>query len=484
MTLNYYLQKLITMKKYPIHVVVLLLCLNTTITALAQQNSSKKNNRISTTVNGSAILQANESEKKQVEQLRLNVEALKDQALNQLNNLTYTYSTSNDCEQNFDEKDLKSKEINMEINASKMAEIFIENTHRSLEIKTWDNPKIKVTTTVYYQGEDTKIPDEVWFEKLNITFKTMTNLIRIKSGMVNSGVVYGYGSVNTWSPASSSGQGGSVAVFDDEGKNIGTKNNIKRIVTIYLPKENKLDVESKYADLNLVGNFTKLSAEITNGNLEVENVKDLILRSKYSNVNITKANMLEAEFINGRLNIIEVTEADLDTKYSTIEVGTATKLSVKSSNDEYEIEELGSINARKNYGNLRITKLKNSIEMEGTNADVKIRNIDAAVSLIAINNKYADLRLPMRNVKNYSVEYSGPYSTIYSNFEKKPLPSEPIKKSDDVVASTIRSVNRSIAAAYNGDDDCDCNDRFKATVGDGKGTKVEIKCQNCTVDFK
>ena len=64
------------------------------------------------------------------------------------------------------------------------------------------------------------------------------------------------------------------------------------------------------------------------------------------------------------------------------------------------------------------------------------------------------------------------------------MPAEPKKASEDVVTSTIRSVNKSIAAAYNSEDDCGCNDRFKATVGDGKGAKVEIKCQNCTVDFK
>lgn len=481
MSLNYQLQKINIMKKYPIHVVVCILLLSTTIISTAQQSSVKKNIKAPANVNGTTLLQATEPE-----QLRYNAELLKDQALKQLNNLSYTLSSNNkDCEPNFDGKDLKTKEITMEINANKMAEVFIENTHRTIEVKTWDNPKVKITTTVYYQGEDTKIADEIWFEKLNITFKSMTNLIRIKSGMVNDGGSYYSYNGNWASTPSAGGQGGSVAVFDNEGHNIGTKNNTKRIVTIYVPKDNKLDIESKYADVNMLGNFGRLNAEITNGNLEIDQVKDLILRSRYSNVNITKANTLEAEFINGRLNITEVDEADLDTKYSTVELGTATKLTVKSTNDEYEIEELGSINARKNYGNLRVTKLKNSIEMDGTNADVKIRNIDAAVSLISLNNKYADLRLPMRNVKNYSVEYTGPYSTVYGNFEKKPLPAEPKKtNTDDVVASTIRSVNRSIAAAYSSDDDCGCNDRFKATVGDGKGAKVEIKCQNCTVDFK
>ena len=391
MASNYQSQKLNIMKKYLIHVFVFFLFSSTTLVSLAQQNSSRRSTKTTTSATAPAA-QTNELLSGQLEQLKQNAQLLRGQALGQLNRLNYTITTnSNDCETNFDGKDLKTKEISMEINASKTAEIFIENSSRTIEVKTWENPKVKVTTTVYFQGEDSKLSDEIWFEKLNISFKTMTNLVRIKSGLVGGGNY-------AWSNGSSNG----VAVFDAEGQNIGTKNNVKRIVTIYVPKENKLDVETKYADVNLIGNYNKLNAEITNGNLEIENVKDLILRSKYSNVSITKVNLLEAEFINGRLSITEINEADLDTKYSTVEIGTADKLSVKSSNDEYEIEDLGSIVARKNYGNLRITKLKNSIEMDGTNADVKIRAIDAGVTIVKIDNKYADLRLPMRNVKNYT----------------------------------------------------------------------------------
>jgi hypothetical protein len=48
----------------------------------------------------------------------------------------------------------------------------------------------------------------------------------------------------------------------------------------------------------------------------------------------------------------------------------AKKLVLRSTNDEYEIEEAGEVRGRKNYGNLRITKLNNSLEVDGSNADV------------------------------------------------------------------------------------------------------------------
>ena len=179
----------------------------------------------------------------------------------------------------------------------------------------------------------------------------------------------------------------------------------------------------------------------------------------------------------------EVDDLEIDTKYSTIEIGSVDKLSFISTNDEYEIEEAGSVQARKSYGNLRINKLNKSIELDGTNADIKIRNLSANVSTIKFDNKYADMRIPLRNIKSYTVNYVGPYSTVYCNFEKKPFTGKELKSSKvkDALADQLRDINQSIERSK-GNDGLD--DKFSASVGDGKGAAIDIRCQNCTVDFK
>ncbi|MFX8542990.1 hypothetical protein ABTM06_19990, partial [Acinetobacter baumannii] len=85
-------------------------------------------------------------------------------------------------------------------------------------------------------------------------------------------------------------------------------------------------------------------------------------------------------------------DLDLDTKYSSVDIDVVKKLNFRSTNDEYELEEVATAEGSKNYGNLRITKLTGSLDLTGTNADLKIRNIEANVSSIKIDNKYADLR--------------------------------------------------------------------------------------------
>jgi hypothetical protein len=373
--------------------------------------------------------------------------------------------------------DVKSKEVSQEISTSKSPEIYIDNSSRGIVIKTWFQNKVKVTTTVYYEGEG-KLTDEEWFEKLNVSLKMLGSSVKIKSGTISGGSYTMNGSTYGWSSTPSNG----VAVFNGNGNNIGTKNNIKRIVTIYIPAQSRLDIESKYADVQITGAITNATIDLTNSNLDAENFNKLNLRSKYSNVSVDNVALAEIEFINGRLSAKNIDDADIDTKYSTVEMATVKKMIFRSTNDEYEIEEVQELRGRKNYGNLRISKLNSSLEVDGTNADIKVRNVGSNLSMVKIDNKYADIRLPIKSIQNYTVNYSGPYSNVYGNFEKQPLKEEP-KSSDknDDLAREIRSAIRSVERATGSES---IENRFTAINGSGKGLKIDMKCQNCTVDFK
>ena len=386
----------------------------------------------------------------------------------------------------FIDSNLNKKEVSQEISVSKGTDIFIENTSRTIEIKVWDQPKIKVVTTVYFEGDGGKVSDDEWLEKLNISIKSSPNAVRIKSGTVSGGGSYTTYNINGngvsaygWS------SGGNIAVFNDKRQNISNKTG-KRILTIYLPKENKLDIESKYADVTINGNSNKLNVDITNGNLEMGDVKNLVLRSKYGNVTTGNLGSAEIDFINGRLTTKNVDDLDIDTKYSSVEADAVKKATIRSVNDDYEIDEAGTLQGRKNYGNLRITKLTGSIELDGTNADIRLRKIEPSVSLIKLDNKYADIRVPFNAIKNYNITYNGSYSSVYSNFDKKPIvvkEKEETKK-DDKGKDEMGGKIRFRTSGFDMGDNNNIETHFTATGGDGKGTKVDIKCQNCTVDFK
>ena len=346
-----------------------------------------------------------------------------------------------------------NKEISVEIAVSKMIDVSIENNNRTIEIKTWDEPKVKISTTVFFDGNMSKLSSENWFDKLNIKTRLLGNNIRIKTDALNTG---NYSSSNGSSSSSSQDV---QEVYSVDGQYIKSEPAKRKVVTIYVPKDNKLNIESKYADVVVSSYLKKLNADITNGSLELDNVNTLILRSKYSNISIGEVQAGEIDFINGKLSIGTLGDVELDTKYSTIEIANTRKLTFKSTNDDYDLEEVTAIEGSKNYGSMRIVKLNESIQIDGTNADVKIKKISGDVKSIWFDNKYADLKLPLKEVKGFYLNYEGTYSTINKGFF--------IAENDDSKIST-------------GDAQ---NSKYSVSIGNG-GTKINIKCQNCTVDFK
>ncbi len=308
------------------------------------------------------------------------------------------------------EENMLSREVSKEIAVPKNGEIFIDCTSRNVLIKTWEQQKVKITTTVFYEG-DPKLTEEEWLEKAGLTLKVVGSSVKIKS--INVGLY----TINNVYGSATNAFGVSRNAF--EGVSFGA--NGKKITTIFLPAGSKIDVESNYSDISIPANLGDVNVDITSGNMDAEKMGKLILRSKYANITTGDIKNAEIEMTNGRFTGGSIDELDMDTKYSNIEIAVADKVIIRSINDEYEIEEVGEMNGRKNYGNLRITKLFKSINLEGANADVKIRSLAPTVSLIKIDNKYADIRIPLKSVKNYQVDFTGYYSSVYGNFEKQAL---------------------------------------------------------------
>lgn len=432
----------------------------------------------------------------------------------------YAYTTSDTVKQ----QDLKSKEISQEINMPKGGEIYIENSSLAIQVKTWDQPKVKLVTTIQLAKEST-LTDAECFERIGISLKALGTSVKIKSNNSGFGSRYsisGSGSAVYSSepitvvgyPTGTTARYGNVVRYEDLNKTQ------KRMLTIYVPAGSKMDIETKYSDVKLPAGVGDILLDITNGNLEAESLNKLRLRSKYSNANVRDIKDAEIEFSNGRFSANNIDDLDIESKYATIEMASAKKIKMVSTNDEFEVEDVTDVQGRKNYGNLRITRLSGSLELDGSNADIKIRNVGSNVKLIKVDNRYADIRIPLRDTKNYAVNFLGNYSTVYADFEKTPaevteadmaslskivsvsnisattIPAKPVQVVSGIQGGTISGtlapaqsstmtatgkVALGTLATRSGSN---TPVKFSATVGDGKGLKIDLKCQNCTIDFK
>ncbi|HET9055576.1 MAG TPA: hypothetical protein VFN30_01895 [Chitinophagaceae bacterium] len=379
-------------------------------------------------------------------------------------------------------QDKKLKEISTEVNVTKEATIRIVNVGRNINIKTWAQPKVKLTTNLLDEEQDKNKTEEEWWSYLNISVKAFSNRVEINSR--GSATFSGCSTCpNSWSQGYSN-TSNFYSSSNSSNDNNKTKGVRKRVLEIIVPEGSKLDIDSKGSDIVLNNNADELILDISNTTVDARDVKKLRLRSRFSTVNFLNINTAEVEFENGTFKASDITDLDIDSKTSTVEFENGKYVYIRSQNDNYSIESIDKIEGRKLYGEMRIETLNNKIDIEGNNADIKIHNLSNEVELVKLNNKYADIRLPVKNLKNYEVNFYGLYSTVFTPFEKIPVK----KDEDEKEAKGEKNVT---ATSQTASGLSNCNGKpsplkFTGSVGDvkGKHTRFELVCHSCTVDFK
>jgi hypothetical protein len=407
------------------------------------------------------------------------------------------------------EKPKKQVEINREVEAPRGSTIHINVANRNLDVRTWNENKVKVVTKVD-EGTDVTNMEET-FNNIGIALRSVNNRVELTS--TQGGNVWFHGPEGelmgterlmpmkdftvTVPPDGKHPKAYSFSYSDKAAKGFSYSysfsNSAKRGLTVYIPEGSKIDLTNKYGDVALTADVKDATISLTNSTLDARKFDNLTLRAKYSTVNIGDVEDAEVEFVNGTFTAGNIKSLDIDSKYSTIEYEAGTDLIMRSQNDNYTIESLSKVEGRKNYGDFRLGRLISSIEVDGSNADIRIKKINAGVTMVKINDKYADIRIPVRDLGNYAVSFKGRYSTVFAPFEKVPM-KEPLKEKESSASKEKEEVNtyealalansRLMRLSNQGSESMSSN--FTATVGNTqKGhTNIELVCNNCNVDFK
>lgn len=388
----------------------------------------------------------------------------------------------------------ESRTVSQEVNISDGATLAINNISRPLVIKSWDEKKVKIVTTVYYEG-NTTLTDAEWFERLGIAFKATSGQFSIHSDY-NSGKP----AVNK-TPGDKALQKGSVVLFNGKGEYIGTKEDVKRTVTIYFPADTRLNIDNKLADLKILNNVGNARINISNGSLQMLNAGLLILNSKYGDFEGGDLQTANIDFSLGHFRANNIHDLTIRSESSTIIAGNVMKAAIQSVNDEYEFDEAGIVQCTKKFNSFQIDKLLYVMEMNGAGADVKIRNIMPTVTSLMFEDKYCSLRLPLTGINNFSVDFIGIYTKVFANFEKVSRPLVGVQKEEPVMITAVRvnSPGKDGTKAKPDNAEKKINPQasitlaeqlledppsFTAKSGNGEGTKIKMNCYNCTVDFK
>ncbi len=335
---------------------------------------------------------------------------------------------------------MKERVITMEMPFTKDATVFIDNIGRKAIIRTTSSNKVKMQTTVSYDG-DVKLNDAEWFAKMNLGFEQKEGGISIEP-----------------IERQAAERRNNTKLFEKKvSDDLNIRDNKKKALIVYVPVNAKLDIESKYADVAIENNIKYLKAEINNASLSMLNADKVVIESRSGGIKAGNIKDADLDLTNCTLISRDIDKLKINSRNSKASFENINQVVLKSTGDQYQITQAYGIEGNKNFGKMDIAKLKNNITLTGSSADVNISAIDKKAELIKIDNKYADVRLPVYNLKAYTVSFDGKNSKVFTAFQK-------VKTSDSLKSASMG---------------------FSATVGDVQGshTKFQINCSNCNVDF-
>lgn len=309
-----------------------------------------------------------------------------------------------------DSSKLVKKTITQEIALPKALDVLIDMSGE-LTINTWNENKIKIETTVQFEAPN-EFTDTQWFDKLGINMKLFGGTVKVKS-KPNNGITYVSGTGTKTIFSASPVFYNSGAYFNISGAYFNIQ---KQPVTLYIPAESILEIESKSGRLKIRNNIKSLLLDNSDGEIEFANIEKLQIRSNRGSFSGGIVAEADVELSYSRFSLKQLNKGLVTSNYSTIEIESLKDVKLSSSNDEIDIDNVSTLYGIKNYGNLRINELAGKLDLQGVNSDIKLRHINSSAQLIKIINRNADLRLSTNNLSNFSVDIKGSYNKVYSSF--------------------------------------------------------------------
>lgn len=348
------------------------------------------------------------------------------------------------------QKNLHQWEATMETKMNKSNAVFIDNIGRDLVIKTQPGNNLRVKTLVRYTTDPGTDRQEI--DKIELEFKTTDSMIRIQPKPVtrlfqNTPGAYPYKDIRSTGKMHLQEQQHQLG--DDD----------ISITTVFVPVGVQVYVTSSY-DVAIDNDLVFLQAAISNSALTMRNADHAVITSKYCIVKAGNIKTAILSLFNSNFIADNITKLTIKSINSTVKFDRSDKIFLNSTSDHYQIAAVNNLQGNKDFGKLNIEQLKNNMVITGSGSDLEIGAVDAEAGLIQIDNKYANVKIPLNTLQSYTVNFDGKNSKVYTTFEQHPA-----VKPGSVKSSTVN---------------------FAASVGDVSKahTKLQINCNSCTVDLK
>jgi hypothetical protein len=164
---------------------------------------------------------------------------------------------------------------------------------------------------------------------------------------------------------------------------------------ISIPADRELDVVQKYGNVNMKDLTAKGRFEIKYGALSGQNLlsPDLSMDIAYSKVNVEQVKDLSLVLSYSKLKLEKGDNLKIETRYSGVNINNCKQIDANSKYDNYSIQNLNTLVINSMYTGISVGKLTEKLNLVNGYGGVTVKEIPAGFESIAVESKYAGIKL-------------------------------------------------------------------------------------------
>lgn len=306
-----------------------------------------------------------------------------------------------------DKKKEFTKSIKKEFDISSDGMVGLTNKHGKVEVKTWDQNRVKVEILITVNTGNEDRANET-FDRINVEFSNNSNSVKAETQFESK--------KKSWMSSWWGGDDSDNFTIDYE---------------VYMPPTCDLELNNKYGNSTVAKMSGKATVVAKYGNVNMDGVaEDLSLSIGYGNATVTSARDAKVNIKYGKLRIEDVRDVDLESKYSKVYISNAGDLETVSKYDTYRLGEIRKIHNQGKYDDFEIERADN-VEVTARYSDYSINKLTQrghfhleygglhihslanSFSKVEVDSRYTGIDIDVDDGASFDIDIKTKYANIH-----------------------------------------------------------------------
>jgi len=267
----------------------------------------------------------------------------------------------------------------------KETSLEVYNKYGNIHLFTWDKDSVKIKIDVQVKANKESKADKI-FEYINFEFSNTKYYIIARTQFKQRGTF--------WSEVS------------DLANTLFSGNNKAQIdYFVYMPKGMQAKFENKFGNVYITDLSGDIDLKLSNGDFKANDLTgkfDLKLSFGNASINSVESGNLNISY--GELELGNAKDLIVESKSSTLNIEKVNSLKVNSRRDKFYIDELGSISGETSFSYLTLKNFNSDLNMNTEYGEVNLSSIHPDFKMIELTSKYTDILMNMNQNTSFLVD--------------------------------------------------------------------------------